>query len=125
MRKIVLIAAMVLVSATAQAGQSRSLITASADQPAASTQPAAVETPKTAQAETPAVPAETPKYVERPAAGDTTTTPPQPKADATKPVPQTTAKVDKAAAKADKPKHKTYWTAARIIGELHRYGIYW
>jgi hypothetical protein len=40
----------------------------------------------------------------------------QPKADS-KATPQT--------AKTDKPKHKKYWTEARIIGELHRHGIYW
>ena len=49
MRKFVLIAAMVLVSATAEAGQSRSLTMASTDQPATSTQPA-----KTADAADPA-----------------------------------------------------------------------
>jgi hypothetical protein len=127
MRKFVLIAAMVLASATAQAGQSRSLTVATAEQPAASTQPAAAEPAKVQTAQTPeaatpaAAPAETPKYVERPAAIDTTTAPPvQPKADS-KATPQT-AKTDKPA---DKPKHKKYWTEARIIGELHRHGIYW
>jgi hypothetical protein len=122
MRKFVLIAAMVLVSATAQAGQSRSLTVATAEQPAASTQPAAaepakVQTAQTPEAATPAAPAETPKYVERPAAVDTTTPPAQPKADNAKPVPQT--------AKSERPRHKKYWTEARIIGELHRHGIYW
>jgi hypothetical protein len=116
MRKFVLIAAMVLVSATAQAGQSRSLTMASTDQPATSTQPA-----KTADAASPAAPAETPKFVERPAAVDTTTTAAPPKADAGK-EPSRTAKADN---KADKPKHRKYWTEARIIGELHRHGIYW
>jgi hypothetical protein len=123
MRKFVLIAAMVLVSATAQAGQSRSLTVATAEQPAASTQPAAaepakVQTAQTPEAATPAATTETPKYVERPAAVDTTTTtPPPPKADSGKPVQQT--------AKSDKPRHKKYWSEARIIGELHRHGIYW
>jgi hypothetical protein len=112
MRKFVLIAAMVLVSATAQAGQSRSLTMASTDQPATSTQPA-----RTADAASPAAPAETPKFVERPAAVDTTTTAAPPKADAGKGPSRT--------AKADRPKHRKYWTEARIIGELHRHGIYW
>jgi hypothetical protein len=126
MRKFVLIAAMVLVSATAQAGQSRSLTVATAEQPAASTQPAAAELAKVQTAQTPetvapaAAPAETPKYVERPAAVDTTAPPVQPKAD-NKAAPQTT-KTDN---KADKPRHRKYWTEARIIGELHRHGIYW
>jgi hypothetical protein len=112
MRKFVLIAAMVLLSATAQAGQSRSLTMASTDQPAASTQPA-----KTADAASPAAPAETPKFIERPAAVDTTTTAAPPKADPGKEAPRT--------ARAGKPKHRKYWTEARIIGELHRHGIYW
>jgi hypothetical protein len=120
MRKLVLIAAMVLASATAQAGQSRSLTTAQADQPAV-TQAKPTETTKAADVVTPTAPAETPTFVERPAAVDTTTTtaPPlaQPKADTAKPAAQT--------AKSDKPRHKRYWTQARIIGELHRYGIYW
>jgi hypothetical protein len=111
MRKFVFVAAMVLVSATAQAGQSRSLTMASTDQPATSTQPA-----KTADAASPA-PAETPKFVERPAAVDTTTTAAPPKADAGKEASRT--------AKADKPKHRKSWTEARIIGELHRHGVYW
>jgi hypothetical protein len=106
MRKFVLIAAMVLVSATAEAGQSRSLITASAE-------PVAAETPKSAQAAMPAATTETPKFVERPAAVDATT----PKADSCKPSPRT--------ARADKPRHTKYWTEACITGELHRHGIYW
>jgi len=122
MRKFILIAAMVLASATAQAGQSRGLtLAANDDQPAAATDQAKdqgkeqvkdtatpVETPKAA---------ETPKFVDRPAAVDTTTTTAQPpKADAGKPV--TTAK-------ADKLRRNNHWTEARIIGELHRHGIYW
>jgi len=121
MRKFVLIAAMVLASATAQAGQSRSLtLAANDDQSAAATDQAKdqakdqvtqtaapVETPKTA---------ETLKFVERPAAVDTTTSAQPPKADAGRPV---------ATAKADKLRRKNHWTEARIIGELHRHGIYW
>jgi len=111
MRKFILIAAMILVSATAEAEQSRSLITASAE-------PTASETPKTAQATTPAATTETPKFVERPAAVDATT---PAEADSCKPTPRT-AKID---TKTDKPRHKKYWTEARIVGELHRHGIYW
>ena len=112
MRKFVLIATMVMASATAQAGQSRSLTTALADQPVTSTQPS-----QTADAATPAAPAETPKSVERPAAVDTTTTRSPPKADPGKEAPRT--------AKVDKPRRRKHWTEARIIGELHRHGIYW
>ena len=57
MRKFILIAALVLVSATAQAGVTRGLTLASNDEPAAAEQPKAVEAPKAAEA---------PKYVERP-----------------------------------------------------------
>jgi hypothetical protein len=117
MRKLILIAAMVLASATAQAGQSRSLtLAANDDQPAAATDQAKGQVKETAKpAEAPKA-AETPTYVERPAAVDATTTTQPPKADAGKPV--TTAK-------ANKPRHRQYWTEARIIGELHRHGIYW
>ena len=117
MRKFVLIAAMILVSATAEAGQSRSLITASADEPAA-TQAKPAETTKSADTATPAATTETPRFVERPAAVDANT---PPLADGCKPTPRT-AKID---TKTDKPRHKKYWTEARIVGELHRHGIYW
>jgi hypothetical protein len=115
MRKFILIAAMVLASATAQAGQSRGLtLAANDDQPAAATDQAKDQVKQSATpAEAPKA-AETPTYVERPAAVDTTTQPP--KADAGKPV---------TAAKADRPRHTNRWTEARIIGELHRHGIYW
>jgi len=84
----------------------------------ASAEPTASETPKTAQAATPAATTETPKFVERPAAVDATT---PAEADSCKPTPRT-AKID---TKTDKPRHKKYWTEARIVGELHRHGIYW
>jgi|SRR5665213_736016 len=122
MRKFALIAALVLVSATAWAGESRNLTLAAGDETATAAQPAAKATPadapKTADATAPAeTTAETPKYVERPAAVSPTAD--APKADiATKPVVAQ-------GPKADKPKHKRYWNEARIIGELHRHGIYW
>jgi hypothetical protein len=104
MRKYILIAAMVLVSATAQAGVTRSLTLASNDEPAAAVQPKAVEAPK---------------YVDRPAAVSTTTE--QPKADQAKPV----ADNNIPTAKVEKPKRKRGSTEARVIYELHRHGIYW
>ena len=117
MRKFILIAAMVLASATAQAGQSRSLTLAANDQPAATTDQAKDQVKETATpVETPKA-AEAPKFVDRPAAVDATTTTAQPsRAEAGKPV--TTAK-------ADKLRRNNHWTEARIIGELHRHGIYW
>ena len=115
MRKFVLIAAMVLISANAQAGVSRGLTMASNDDPAvAAEQPKAAEAP---QAEAPK--ADAPKFVERPAAVDPAADQPkadQPKADPGKPV------SDK---KAEKPKRRRKSTEARVIYELHRHGIYW
>jgi hypothetical protein len=103
MRKFILIAAMVLASASAQAGGSRGLTLASNDDPATTTQPAPASE---------ATPADAPKYVERPSAVDTKAATDQPKADA-KPV-----------VKADRKKHRES-VEARVIYELHRHGIYW
>jgi hypothetical protein len=116
MRKFILIATMVLVSAAAQAGPGRGLTLASSEEPATAEQPKAVEQPKATEAPKAT---ETPAYVARPAAVEPTTE--APKADLSKPV------TDKAAQapKADKPKHRHESTEARVIYELHRHGIYW
>ncbi len=106
MRKFVLIAATVLASASAQAGELRGLTLASNDDPVA-TEPAQAPA---------AAPADAPKYVERPSAVDTKATPDQPKAD---------AKGDaKPVVKAERKRHHES-TEARVIYELHRHGIYW
>jgi len=135
MRKLIVIAAMVLASATAQAGQRRGLTLASADQPAVT---AAQATPadasstsepsRSVEAAAPsdaAKPADAPKFVGRPPAVEPTQTAAptaaahQPQIDAAKPSTAPTAR-------ADKPRHKRReWTESRIIGELHRHGIYW
>jgi len=108
MRKIILVAAMVLASASAQAAGSRSLTLASAEQvPQTTTAP---------QASEPAKPADAPAYVDRPSAVSTA-----PAATA----PPTQATTSKSTARTDKPKHRRYWTEDRIIGELHRHGVYW
>ena len=100
MRKFVLIAAMLLASATAQAGQSRGLTLAANDDP-----------PPIAQgADT--GPAEAPQLVARPAPIDVKTTPDRSKMPA-KPVAKTMRR------------HHHESTEARVIHELHRYGIYW
>jgi hypothetical protein len=107
-RKLILIASMILASATAHAGSSRSLTMAANDEPAAS-QPKAAEPAAT----------EAPKYVERPAVVETKAD--EPKAEPAKPVAEKTA----SAPKVEKPKRKRYWNEARIINELHRHGVYW
>jgi cell division septation protein DedD len=132
MRKFILIAGFVLVSATAQAGE-RSLSLAGSDVLAArASAPVKVaDAPKIAEApqavEAPRVEApkaDAPKYIERPAAVEPKAE--TPKAETAK-VEQTTAESAKPAktAKADRPRHKRYWTEGRIISELHRHGIYW
>ncbi len=119
MRKLILIAAMVLISASAQAGPTRGLTMASNDeQPAPADQlknadPKATDT-KAADTKADPPKADAPKFVERPAA--VVAPADAPKADQVKPVP------DK---KAEKPRHRRESTEARVIYELHRHGIYW
>jgi hypothetical protein len=116
MRKFILVTAMVLASATAQAGASRGLTMASNDEPAV------VEQAKPAEVARPgetSKPAEAPKYIERPAAVEPKAEPP--KTDAVKPV----AEKDAQALKAEKLKRRHESTEARVIYELHRHGIYW
>ena len=111
MRKFILIAAMVLASATAQAGGGRGLVLASNDEPAAAEPSNAVE----------AKPAEAPKYVERPPAVDTKTEQSKPTAEPSKPVASKNAEP----LKAEKSRRRHESTEARVIYELHRHGIYW
>jgi hypothetical protein len=119
MRKFILIAALVLASASAQAAGMRGLILASSEEQATADPSKPVETSK--PAETPKAvddtkPVATPNYVDRPAAVNTATE--ATKRDAVKPVAAQ-------APKAERRKPRRDWTEARIIGELHRHGIYW
>jgi cell pole-organizing protein PopZ len=106
MRKLILIAAMVLASATAQAEVGRNLAVAATDEPAAAE---------------PAKPAEAPQYIERPPAVDTKPEPP--KADPAKPAADATAPLR--TDKPEKAKRRHRSIEARVIYELHRHGIYW
>jgi hypothetical protein len=117
MRKFILIAAMVLVSASAQAGPSRNLTLASNDEPATVEQPKAVQDKVVQDKAVDELGVETPKYVERPAAVGNAAEPA--KADQVRPTDKTAdaPKVEK--------KHKHESTEARVIYELHRHGIYW
>ncbi len=124
MRKFILITAMVLASATAQAGVPRGLTMASNDEPAAVEQPGTTEALKSVEAPKPVVEAskpveEAPKVVERAPAVDTNAEPP--KADTVKSV----AGKDTPPLKVEKPKRRHESTEARVIYELHRNGIYW
>jgi hypothetical protein len=121
MRKLILIAGFVLASATAQAGDVRSLSRLDSDPQAAPAPTRAVESSQTAQApQATEAPKEAPKYVERPALVE-------PNNDLTgleniKPSDTKTASTPRT----EKPRRKQrYWTEGRIISELHRHGIYW
>jgi hypothetical protein len=103
MRKFILIAALVLVSATAQAGTKRGLTVASNEATATEATTAA----------------ETPKYVARPAAVDTTTQ--RLKAEQAKRL----AAKDPRALRAEQAKRKRGSILARVVYALHRHGIYW
>jgi hypothetical protein len=109
MRKLILIAAFVLASATAQAGGTRGLALASGDEPAAAEQPKAAEAPK---------PAEAPKSVSRPAAVNLSE---QPQTDQAGPGPDRNTHTPRA----ERPRRKRGLTEARVIYELHRHGVYW
>ena len=122
MRKLILIAAMSLLTTQAFAGGPRSLSLAAtnANQPAAE-QPAAPAAPQ-APAATPqtnvqtatTTPASTPPATATQAATTPTATP----------APSTAAPAA-STTEAAKPKHRQPSTEARVIRELHRHGIYW
>ena len=154
MRRLMLIAAMLLASVSAHATQLRSLSLASNDDPVivdqSSDQTKTVTAPQTtivtqadqttqagsASTAAPAPQMETSKYVERPAAVSTTTTTPiadTPRIGTSK---TEAVKSDAAGppvvkpavnerAKADKARRRNDMTVAHVMHELHRYGIYW
>lgn len=126
MRKLILVAAMVLVSASAQAGGPRSLSLAAANDQAQAPQAAVAPTATTTQVSEVAPVAAAPIYVDRPAAVSTTV-PATPAATPTAPpsAPAVTQPAPKTTVKADKTRRKRVWTEGRIISELHRHGIYW
>lgn len=120
MRKFILITAMVLVSATAHAGQ-RSLTLASSDEPAKSVETSPVET-KPAETKPAETKPEAPKFVDRPSVVDTQpATQCQPAASTTADAPKMTPRE----VTTEKPRRRHQSTESRIISELHRHGIYW
>jgi hypothetical protein len=134
MRKLIVIAAMALAPTTAEAGQTRSLTRADA-QVAAADQANPVDASRASEptkssdvatAPDVAKPADPPKFGERPPAVEAARSQTAP-TTATQPSTTDVTKLSTAkTAKADKPRHQQrYWTESRIIGELHRHGIYW
>jgi hypothetical protein len=132
MRKFILIAGFVLASAAAQAGD-RSLSLGGIETKAAPAPAKATDASKSAEA------AETPKYVERPAVVE-------PKAETSRTETSRTETARPRAARAYRPasagparpvarrtaymsrnarSHGVRYRIARIIGALHRHGIYW
>lgn len=132
MRKVILIGTLILVSmAAAQAGENRSLSLANSDITAAAAPRPMADVRQTAEI------VQLPPPVAQPA--------PAPAPAAVAPAPVQTASIAPAASaaapaadisepragrnsrrstRASQPRHKR-WTEARIIGELHRHGIYW
>lgn len=112
MRRFILIAAIVLTSASAWADQPRGLSLASNSETQAAAQPGATEPSKAETAKVEAPKDEAPKAV--PAVNDASPSEPS-RADQAKPV----------SSKTEKPKVKRDAVEARVINELHRHGIYW
>src|SRR5215475_264669 len=132
MRKLVFVAAMVLVSASAQAGQSRSLSLAGSDKAVQETKAAepasAVDTarapmsPRAAEAggateTTKSI--DRPKFTGRPPGIDMSRQSRMKAAASHRRAPTQMARADV------RPSHHRGWSAARIVATLHRYGIYW
>lgn len=116
MRKLILIAAMLLFGTQAHAGRPRSLSLAATnasqqatEQPAATATPQALTaTPMTNTQTATTAPASTPTV-----------------APASTATPATAATPAQPIAETAKPKHRQPSTEARVIRELHRHGIYW
>lgn len=152
MRTLVLLAAFVLASASAQAGESRSLSSYPVSNDATATvQPAAGKSLRADNDTTTTQPVETPRYSPPPEEATSNPSPaveaphytarPAPVDNAPRATTATTATQTPSAdhsprggypsratqgryMRAERPHHHR-WTAGRIIATLHRYGIYW
>ena len=126
MRKIILIAAMALTSAAAQAGEPRSLSTA----PAPSDAPATTQT-KPLQPQTDATASTAPSTVTPPTARPARRYDDKGyfDVDGYHPFPRRYTDADRDAERPhgypERPHHRARWTMRRIIAELQRYWIYW
>jgi hypothetical protein len=120
MRKLVLVAALVLVSASAEAGGTRSLTLASSDQPAAALQPNALEPNVTEAPQSFARPALRQRNSQRLQQGQGM----QQGQRMRRPGPVAAAKYA-VAAKVGQLKRQGAATLVRVRYALHRHGIYW
>jgi hypothetical protein len=148
MRKIILIASMVLTSAAAHAGETRGLSTAAAPSVVQSTiQTPQLQAQNEATVVAPGTSADTPRYVARPVPTDnapiTASTAPSTATSSTDhperryddrgyydsagyhPSPRRYTDGERPHGHTDRPHHRGGWSASRIIAELHSYGIYW
>jgi outer membrane biosynthesis protein TonB len=112
MRRFILVTALVLLSASAQAGPSRGLVLVSNDEPVIAEQSKTADAPKAVEA---------PKTEAKPAAKTEIKT----ETDAKSEVPKSVQRPAPVGTTAEKPKPKRESTEARVIYELHRHGIYW
>ena len=126
MRKIILVAAMVLASAAAHAGERSLSMSPVTDQPSA---PQSTTTTAPATQTSEAAPVSQAPYrppvVSIPAPVVATAP-----AVTTAATPASTIKPTRLAkpartARVSQPRHKPYWTERRIVAELHRHGFYW
>ncbi|QOZ30548.1 hypothetical protein [Bradyrhizobium sp. CCBAU 53421] len=144
MRKLILIAAMVLASASAQAGERSLSLGGVAALPAAVSNSVnavdKVADAPAAPAVAPLMPPEAPKYAERaaPVAAPAPASQPQAQTALQQAPMQQQADVQPSVLDAGPApeqrtawhrsshrRHARRWTEGRIIGELHRHGIYW
>jgi hypothetical protein len=136
MRKLILIAGFVLASATAQAGDSRSLSLAGSDSPAATAPAKTNAAPQTAEAAEPPK-ADAPRYVERPQvetksgqyrdeprSRDESRYKDEPRKDEPR-YSDKRRSYDDDDDRYDRPRRTRHWAERRIINTLHRHGIYW
>ena len=125
MRKFILITALVLISASAQAGITRSLTLASSDQPATAEPSKAAEAPTSAARQRPSIPQQSgqnPQQESQSLQQSQRRQPGGPRMQ--RPGPIAAAKYA-VAVKVAKLKRQGVSTLARVQYALHRHGIYW
>ena len=130
MRKLILITAMVLASAAAQAGERSPSLGGAASLPATASNSVGAagkvtDVPVMPAVETPSQSPQAPKYVERAAAVAAPVPQPQAQPAAVRQPSMASDARPAGAQRSSHHRHARRWTEGRIIGELHRHGIYW